>query len=210
MSREEAMKILDEWVSSTYTPEQALFEKATRVARARLACRSKNLKKHMLATAAAMEFYAEKFGEDGDRWWLAGLLHDLDYEKYPDWRNGGHPRKAVEFLREKGIDEEILDAILSHASYTNVPRKTLLAKTLFAVDELTGFIVAVALIKPEKSLSAVDVESVKKRLPEKRFAAGVNREEIYEGTKGLDLSLEEHIENVLNGIKKISSELGLQ
>ena len=185
MEKEEAVKILNEWVES------------------------KNLKKHMLAVAAAMSFYAKKFDEDENKWWVTGLLHDLDYEKYPDYKNGGHPYKVVEFLKSREVDGDISEAILGHAAYTNVPRKSLMAKTLFAVDELAGFIVAVALIKPEKSLSAVNVDSVKKRLKEARFASGVNRQEIYEGVKDLEISLDEHVQNVIDGMKVVSKELGL-
>jgi len=187
MTKEEAHAIFDQWVSN------------------------QNLKKHMLAVAQAAGFYARKFQEDEERWWIAGLLHDADYEKYPNPNRDttGHPYKIVEYLRQKGTDEESLEAILGHASYTNTPRTSLMAKTLFAVDELTGFIVAVALIKPEKSLAAVDVESVTKRFKEKRFAAGVNREEIFEGARDLNIPLEEHVQNVIDAMKEISSELQL-
>lgn len=185
MTREEAQKILDEWIQSV------------------------GLKKHCLAVAQAMDWYARKFSEDRNKWWILGLLHDLDWEKYPDWRNGGHPYKAVEFLKERGMNEEFLQAVLGHASYTNIPRETLMAKTLFAVDELAGFIVAVALIKAEKSLTAVNVKSVRKRLKEKRFAAGVHREEIYQGAEEIGVSLEEHIENVIAAMREISADLGL-
>jgi predicted hydrolase (HD superfamily) len=186
MNREEALKILDEWVKSP------------------------NLKKHMLAVAASMEFYAKKFNQDPDKWWIVGLLHDLDYEKYPNPNKdeSGHPYKAVEFLKDK-LDQESLDAILAHASFTNTPRKTLMAKTLFASDELVGMIIAVALIKPTKKLSEVDVESVKKRFKEKRFAAGVNREEIIQGAQEMGISLEEHIQNVIEATRGIASLLGL-
>jgi len=180
MTKEEAKKILDEWVKSP------------------------NLKKHMYAVAQAMAFYARKFIQDEERWWIVGLLHDLDYEKYPK----EHPHKAVEFLKNK-IDQESLDAIMSHASYTNTPRNSMMAKTLFAVDELTGMIIAVALVKPDKKLSSVDVTSVKKRFKEKRFAAGVNREEIIKGTEELRVFLDEHIQNVITAMREISHELDL-
>lgn len=184
MTRQEALKILDEWVKNP------------------------NLKKHMLAVANAMAYYAKKFNEDVEKWYVIGLLHDLDYEKYPHPQEGGHPYKAIEFLKDK-LDEESLKAILAHASYTGAPRESLMAKTLFAVDELVGFIVAVALIKPDKSLNSVDVESVKKRFKEKRFAAGVNREEIFQGAAELGIGLEEHIQNVINSMKEISNQLGI-
>lgn len=186
MNKEEAVKILDDWV------------------------KNQNLKKHMLAVAAAMEFYAKKFDADADKWWVAGLLHDMDYERYPNPNRDetGHPYKAVEFLKNK-LDDESLDAIMGHAEFTHTPRETQIAKTLFAVDELTGMITAVTLIKPEKKLSAVDVNSVKKRFKEKRFAAGVNREEIIQGAQELGVPLDEHIQNVINAMTLISEELGL-
>ncbi|KKS82712.1 MAG: Metal dependent phosphohydrolase [Candidatus Wolfebacteria bacterium GW2011_GWC1_43_10] len=216
MTKDESLKILDEWVQNP------------------------NLKKHMLAVAQAMDFYARYFSQraqistdelpiatdnnqrksainqrvsvvpDKERWWIVGLLHDVDYEKYPNpSRDGtGHPYRAVEFLKDK-LDEESINAVLGHASYTNTSRESLMAKTLFAVDELTGFIVAVALIKPSKSLAEVGVESVKKRFKENRFAAGVNREEIYQGAQELGVPLDEHIQNVIDAMKEISSELGL-
>lgn len=186
MNRQEAIQVLNEWVSNP------------------------NLKKHMLAVAAAMEFYAKKFGADVDKWWIVGLLHDLDYEKYPNPNRDdtGHPYKTVEFLKDK-LDKESLDAIMGHAEFTHSPRETLMAKSLFAVDELTGMITAVALVKPEKKLSAVDVNSVKKRFKEKRFAAGVNREEIIQGAQELGVPLEEHIQNVIDAMQGISYELGL-
>jgi putative nucleotidyltransferase with HDIG domain len=186
MSREEALKILDDWVKSP------------------------NLKKHMLAVAACMSFYAHKFGQDEQKWWVVGLLHDLDYEKYPNPNSdeNGHPYKAVEFLKDK-LDKESLDAIMGHAAFTHISRESQMAKALFAVDELTGMIVAVALIKPEKKISAVNVESVKKRFKEKRFAAGVNREEIIQGAEELRVPLDEHIQNVIDAMKEIALELGL-
>lgn len=168
---------------------------------------NKNLKKHMYAVASAMEFYANKFKkteEEKEKWWVVGLLHDVDYDKYPK----EHPYKIAEYLKGK-IDEESIDAILGHADYTNVKRESSIAKTLFAVDELTGFIVAVALIKPSKSLDDVDVRSVRKRLKEKRFASGVNREDVYNGAKEMDIDLDEHIENVINSMKNVRDILGL-
>ncbi len=164
----------------------------------------------MLAVAAGMEFYAKKFGADADKWWVAGLLHDMDYEKFPnpDRNETGHPYKAVEFLKDK-LDQESLDAIMGHAEFTHTPRETQMAKALFAVDELTGMVTAVALVKPEKKLSAVDVNSVKKRFKEKRFAAGVNREEIIQGAQELGVPLDEHVQNVIDAMSGIASVLGL-
>ncbi len=202
MNKQEALNILNEWVNPVRSREGSQRDSDSN------GVKSPNLKKHMMAVAAAMEFYARKFGQDENRWWIVGLLHDVDYEKYPDYKNGGHPYKAVEFLSDK-LDEESLNAILGHATYTNTPRETKMAKTLFAVDELTGMITAVALVKPEKKLSAVDVNSVKKRFKEKKFAAGVNREEIIQGAQDLGVPLDEHIQNVIDAMINISSELGL-
>ena len=167
--------------------------------------KKENLIKHALAVEAAMRRYAEIFGEDPEEWGIVGLLHDFDYEKFPD----NHPYKGVEILKEKGLPEEWLEAILGHADYTGVERKTLLAKTLFAVDELTGFIVAVALVRPSKKIEDVAVKSVKKKMKDKAFAAAVNREDIVKGADELNISLEEHIKNVLEAMKAIAQELGL-
>ncbi|HHE04983.1 MAG TPA: HD domain-containing protein [candidate division WOR-3 bacterium] len=167
--------------------------------------KKENLIKHALAVEAAMRRYAEIFGEDPEEWGIVGLLHDFDYEKFPD----NHPYKGVEILKEKDIPEEWLEAILGHADYTGVERKTLLAKTLFAVDELTGFIVAVALVRPSKKIEDVAVKSVKKKMKDKAFAAAVNREDIVKGADELNISLEEHIKNVLEAMKAIAQELGL-
>ncbi|MCD6399385.1 HD domain-containing protein [candidate division WOR-3 bacterium] len=167
--------------------------------------KKENLIKHALAVEAAMRRYAEIFGEDPEEWGIVGLLHDFDYEKFPD----NHPYKGVEILKEKGLPEEWLEAILGHADYTGVERKTLLAKTLFAVDELTGFIVAVALVRPSKKIEDVAVKSVKKKMKDKAFAAAVNRKDIVKGADELNVSLEEHIKNVLEAMKAIAQELGL-
>ncbi len=185
MKKEQAIEILNKWVLNN------------------------NLKKHMYAVGLAMNYYASIFKEDEEKWEVAGILHDMDYERYPELGLGGHPYKAVEYLKSVGLDEESLDAILGHASYTNTARLSKIAKTLFAVDELTGFIVAVALIKPEKSLAVVDVESVKRRLNEKRFASGVNREDIYKGAEELDVPLDKHIQNVILAMQKGHDILGL-
>ncbi len=169
--------------------------------------RSPSLRTHMYTVATAMEWYAKHTGQDADRWWITGLLHDMDYEKYPTVGPLGHPYQAVAFLKDKGIDDEMSDAILGHAS--QVPRETRMAKTLFAVDELCGFIVAVALIKPSKKLADVDVQSVTKRLKEKRFAANVSREDIYQGAEELGVPLEEHIGHVIAALQEQASAWGL-
>ncbi len=166
-----------------------------------------NLIKHALAVEAAMREYAKKFGEEENIWGAVGLLHDFDYEKYPDAEN--HPYRGAEILRERGIPEEWITAILGHADYTGVKRETIMAKTLFAVDELTGFLVAVSLVRPSKKIVDVSVTSVKKKLKDKTFAASVSREDISRGAEEIGVPLEEHIDFVLGAMKKISDQLGL-
>ncbi|MFQ6099427.1 MAG: HDIG domain-containing metalloprotein, partial [Armatimonadota bacterium] len=142
-----------------------------------------NLIKHALGVEAAMRAYARKFGEDEDEWALVGLLHDFDYERWPD--PADHPSKGAEILAQRGYPEHVIRAIKSHASYLGLTRQTPLEKALFAVDELVGFIVAVALVRPTKSIMDVKVSSVKKKLKQKAFAAAVNREEILQGAEEL-------------------------
>ena len=163
--------------------------------------------KHALAVEAAMRAYARKFGEDEEAWGIVGLLHDFDYEKYPTMKD--HPFKGAEILRSKNFPEEWVKAILSHATHTGVPRDTLMAKTLFAVDELCGFITAVAYVRPNRKLEEVQVKSVKKKLKDKAFARQVNRDEIREGAELLGIPLDEHIQNVINAMKSIAPQLGL-
>ncbi len=169
--------------------------------------KDENLRKHALAVEAAMRAYARRFGEDEDKWAVVGLLHDLDYERYPDLKD--HPFKTAEYLRGKGYPEELIEAILAHAEHTEVKRDTNLKKAIFAIDELTGFIVAVALVRPSRKILDVEVKSVIKKLKERSFAAGVNREIIRKGAEELGVSLEEHIEIILNAMKDISEKLGL-
>jgi len=169
--------------------------------------KKENLIKHALAVESAMREYAKKFGEDENAWGVVGLLHDFDYERYPDAEN--HPYRGAEILRERGIPEEWVTAILGHADYTGVKRETKMAKTLFAVDELTGFLVAVSLVRPSKKIADVSVKSVKKKLKDKTFAASVSREDISRGAEELGVPLEEHIDFVLGAMKKISDQLGL-
>jgi putative nucleotidyltransferase with HDIG domain len=174
--------------------------------------KNQNLIKHMLAVEAAMRAYARKFGQDEESWGLAGLLHDFDYEKYPNNEHHPtqeHPSVGVGILRERGVSEEICQAILGHASYTGVPRTSLMAKALFACDELTGLIVATALVRPTKSLAEVTVEAVKKKWKDKSFARGVNREEIEQGARELGVSLDEHIDFVIQAMQGIARQLGL-
>jgi len=168
---------------------------------------NQNLVRHMLAVEAAMRAYARHFGEDEELWGIVGLLHDFDYEQHPTADE--HPYAGATILRERGWPEEIVDAVLSHADYTGVPRDSLLKKALFAVDELTGLIVAVALVRPSKDIRDVRVKSVRKKWRDKAFAAGVNRQEIEEGAADLGIELPEHISIVLEAMKGIAEELGL-
>jgi len=169
---------------------------------------SENLRKHGLAVEAAMRHYARHFNEDEELWGITGLLHDFDYEKYPDAHN--HPYRGNEILKTRGYPEEVRQAIMGHASYTGVPRDTLLAKTLFAVDELAGFIIAVALVRPSKSIYDVKPKSVKKKFKQKAFAAKVDREEIKQGIAELGVDETEHIQRVIDALKSIAKELGLE
>lgn len=167
--------------------------------------KSESLLKHAYAVEAAMRAYADKFAEDPEYWGITGLLHDFDYEMYPQ----EHPARGNVILKERGVDAPMLEAIMGHAAYTGVARKTLLAKTLFAVDELCGFITAVTLVRPTKALSDVKVKSVKKKLKDKRFAAKVNREEIRQSAEELGVNFEEHIAFVVDALKPVAAELGL-
>jgi len=168
---------------------------------------NENLRKHAYAVEAAMRAYAEKFGQDAQRWGIVGLLHDFDYQKYPSLED--HPFKGVDYLRSQGYDEELIKGVLAHAEHTNTPRESLMEKTIYAVDELTGLIVAVALVRPSKRLADVKVKSVKKKWKEKQFAAGVDREMIQRGADELDVTLDEHIGIVLEAMKGVSDKLGL-
>lgn len=169
--------------------------------------KNENLRKHMYAVAEAMRQYAHKFGEDEEKWVVVGLLHDFDWEIHPNAEE--HPVKGSEILKERGYSEEIRRAILSHADYTGVTRDSLMEKTLFAVDELCGFIVACALVQPSKKLEDVKVESVIKKMKKKEFARNVNRDDIVNGAAGLGVELSEHIEFVANALKGISGKLGM-
>jgi predicted hydrolase (HD superfamily) len=170
---------------------------------------NKNLIKHGLAVEAAMRFYAEYFGEGdaADTWGVVGLLHDFDYERYPSLED--HPYKGQAILEQEGFSSEIRRGIMAHAPHTGTTRETLMEKTVFAVDELTGFIVAVALVRPSKKLADVDVAAVLKKMKQPGFAKAVSREDIELGAKELGLTLEEHIEHVLTAMQEIAGELGL-
>ncbi len=169
--------------------------------------KNNNLKKHMLAVESAMRFYARHFNQDEEWWGLVGLLHDFDYEKFPSLDL--HPFKGAEILKEKGYPEEFIKTILAHAPHTGEKRDTLVKKTLFAVDELCGLIVAVALVRPNKKISEVNVKSVKKKIKNKAFARQVNREEIIQGAEELNVTLDDHIKLVLKSLVSIDLELEL-
>ena len=169
-----------------------------------------SLRRHMLAVEAAMRAYARHYGEDEELWGVVGLLHDFDYEKNPDVSVNGHPNTGTPILREHGCDETIIRAILSHApEVTGVERESLMEKTLYAVDELTGLVQAVALVRPTKDIREVKIKSIKKKWKNKQFAAGVNREEVEAGTADLGVELWDHTERVLAAMQGIATELGV-
>jgi putative nucleotidyltransferase with HDIG domain len=168
---------------------------------------SESLRKHALAVEACMRAYARKTGANVELWGTVGLLHDFDYEKYPSAEE--HPYRGSEILRERGYSEEVRRAIMSHAEYSGVPRVTPMEKTLFACDELAGFITACALVKPGRSLAEVEAKSVRKKMKDKAFARSVNRDDIGQGTADLGLDLEEHIAFCIEAMKEIAGELGL-
>ena len=169
--------------------------------------KSEALRKHMYSVEAAMRAYALKFGEDEEKWALVGLLHDFDYEMYPDAPD--HPMKGSEILKEKGYSDEIRRAILGHATYSGVPRDTKMAQALFACDELCGFITACAVVRPNK-IADLEVSSVKKKLKDKGWARNVSREDIRQGTEELGIPLEDHIQFVINAMRNSAERLGLK
>jgi putative nucleotidyltransferase with HDIG domain len=169
--------------------------------------KSDSLRKHMYAVESSMRAYARKFGEDEETWAIVGILHDFDYEMYPNIPD--HPLKGSEILKEKGFSEDIRTAILGHASFSNVPRESLMAKVLYACDELCGFIAAVSVIRPNK-ISDMEVSSVKKKLKDKAFAKNVSREDINLGIKELGIPLDEHIKFVIDAMKVDAEKLGLK
>jgi predicted hydrolase (HD superfamily) len=182
-TREQAIALLHEWIQNP------------------------NLRKHCYAVEAAMRAYARRGGEDEERWGLTGLIHDFDWERHPDAAR--HPMQGVEVLRAAGWPEDVCRAVLGHATYSGVPRDTAMARTLFACDELCGFLVACALVTPEKSLAQVEVASVKKKMKRADFARNVNREDILTGTAELGVDLDPHIAFVLEAMRGIHAELGL-
>lgn len=169
--------------------------------------KSDSLLKHAYAVETCVCAYAEKFGEDVEYWGNVALLHDFDYEVFPTAEE--HPYKGNEILAEKGFEEEFRKAIMSHADYTNIPRETKLMKTLYACDELAGFITAVAYVRPSKSIEEVEVKSVLKKMKDKAFARAVSREDITKGAEELGVVLNDHIEFCINAMKKDKEKLGL-
>jgi putative nucleotidyltransferase with HDIG domain len=182
-TREEAWGLVEEWVQS------------------------ESLRKHLLGVEAAMVAYARKWDEDEELYAVTGLLHDLDYERYPDL-DSGHPRKALELFAERGYPQELIDAVAGHATFLGVPRETMLAKTLFAVDELSGFVAACALVRPT-GIDGLTPKSVKKKLKQPSFAAGVNRDEVREGAEELGVDFDEHVAFVIGAMEERADELGL-
>jgi len=169
--------------------------------------KSDQLRRHMRSVEAAMRAYARRFGEDEERWGVLGLIHDWDYESGPTAEL--HPMRGIEMLREKGWPEDILEDIASHADYLNVPRDTNARRALYAVDEMCGFIIACALVKPDRSLSAVEASTVRKKMKDKAFARGVHREELVAGAEVLGVPFDEHVVFVRDALKPIAPELGL-
>jgi putative nucleotidyltransferase with HDIG domain len=168
---------------------------------------SDSLRKHVLGVEAAMVAYAREFGEDEELWAATGILHDLDYEKYPDLETG-HPRYALRELEERGYPAELIDAVAGHAPYLGVPRETRLAKTLYAVDELSGFVAAVALVRPQ-GIHGMTPKSVKKKLKTPSFAAAVNRDEVHASAEELGVAFDEHLTTVIGALEARADELGL-
>jgi putative nucleotidyltransferase with HDIG domain len=170
--------------------------------------KNENLVRHMLAVEAALAWYAEKYGEDSEKWRVVGLLHDFDWEIHPTLDE--HPQAGVPILRERGVPGEVIRAILSHADHTGVPRESLMEKALAACDEITGLITAVALVRPSRSLYDLTASSVKKKWKDRAFAAGASREEIEKSTAEFGVPLWEHVDNVILAMRRIAPELGLE
>jgi putative nucleotidyltransferase with HDIG domain len=169
---------------------------------------SESLRKHVLGVEAAMRAYAREWGEDEELWAVTGIVHDLDYERYPDLETG-HPRMALEELRRLGYPDEVVDAVAGHATFLGVPRETRMAKALFAVDELSGFVAACALVRPT-GIHGMTPKSVKKKLKTPSFAAAVNRDEVREGADELGVDFDEHLRTVIAALDENAAELGLE
>jgi len=170
--------------------------------------KNENLVRHMLAVEAAMRFYAEEYGDNVETWGNTGLLHDFDWEIHPTLDQ--HPQDGAPILRDRGVPEEIVRAIQSHADHTGIPRQKPMEKALYACDEITGLIIAVALVRPSHSLSDLKVKSVKKKWKDRSFAAGANREEIEKATQEFGVELWEHVGNVIEAMRRISNDLGFE
>jgi putative nucleotidyltransferase with HDIG domain len=168
---------------------------------------SDSLRKHVLGVEAAMRAYAREYGEDEERWAVTGIVHDLDYERHPDLETG-HPRVALKELEQLGYPRDVIDAVAGHATFLGVPRETRMARALFAVDELTGFIAACALVRPT-GIHGMTPKSVKKKLKQPSFAAAVNRDEVYQGADELGVDFDEHLRKVIAALEERSGELGL-
>ena len=182
-TRDEAWRLVEEWVASD------------------------SLRKHLLGVETGMVAYARRWDEDEELYGVTGLLHDLDYERYPDLETG-HPRRALELFEQRGYPQELIDAVAGHATFLGVPRETRMAKTLYAVDELSGFIAACALVRPT-GIQGMTPKSVKKKLKQPSFAAGVNRDEVRDGAEELGVDFDEHIRKVIAAMEERSGELGL-
>lgn len=183
------------------------MDRSTALETVREYVKNESLVRHMLAVEASMRFYAEKYGEDKEKWGLAGLLHDFDWEIHPTLEH--HPQDGAPILREKGVPEDVIRAILSHANHTGVTRVTKMEKALLACDEITGLVTAVALVRPSRSLEDLKAASVRKKWKDKAFAAGANREEIAHATEDFGVELWEHVENVIRAMQRIAPDLGL-
>ena len=168
---------------------------------------SETLRRHMRSVEAAMRAYARRFGEDEELWGVLGLIHDWDYESGPT--PDQHPNRGIAMLRDRGWPEDLLQDLASHAEYLEVPRDTPIRKTLYAVDEMCGFIIACALVKPDRSLAAVDARTVRKKMKDKAFARAVHREQLIAGAEALGVSFDEHVEIVRDALRPIAAELGL-
>jgi putative nucleotidyltransferase with HDIG domain len=186
LSRDDARSLLAEWVQS------------------------ESLRRHCLAVATAMEAYAHRNGADAERWYVVGLLHDMDYERFPDMDDTehGHPRSGMKELESRGVDPEIVRAIASHADFMGVPRESQMEKTLYAVDELSGFLLACAYVRPQ-GLEGLTPKSVKKKLKQPSFAAAVNREDVREGAEQLGVDFDEHVAFVVAALSERADELGV-
>jgi len=174
---------------------------------------SESLRKHMLAVEACVRAYARKFGGDEELWGLAALLHDFDYERWPNSEHAadkGHPAEGAKILRQLGYPDEAVRAVLSHADYSNVSRESQLEHTLFACDELAGFLTACAYVRPSKSILDLEVDSVKRRLKDKAFAKGVNRDDVRKGAEELGIPLEDHITFCIAALRERADDLGLR